>query len=174
MILLRSCVLPLRPTLQLRFHISLSVCSIYHFVHPILFSLHCILLNIFISLFDNVSFSLHSLLFLFYILYSSVFFNSMFYIFFIIFPVLVFFILTVCRYFRFVHISSHSFRLLRYFHFSSSIRQIPLLASTCACLRERASTAGEREYFVYPALSQFFEFCGPPFHSFSLSLLSKK
>lgn len=103
-LLLRSCVLPLRLTLQLRFHISLSVCSIYYFVHPILFSLHCILLNIFISLFDNVSFSLHSLLFLFYILYSSVFFNSMFYIFFIIFPVLVFFILTVCRYFRFVHI----------------------------------------------------------------------
>lgn len=47
-----------------------------------------------------------------------------------------FFSLCVVIFFSFT--SSRSFRLLRYFRVSS-IHQIPLLVSTCACLRGRAS-----------------------------------
>lgn len=71
---------------------------------------------------------------------------------------------------------SSLFTSLRSFHLSS-IRQIPLFASMCACLRGRGSTrASEREYFVYSALSQFFEFCGPPSARFLFlfSLRSRK
>lgn len=90
-------------------------------------------------------------------------------------------------FFRYSSISSSIFRSSRcfvvfslftssrssrgYFALSSPLfylpDSLPRFARTCLY-------TSEREYFVYPVLSQFFEFCGPPFRSFSLPPLSKK
>lgn len=102
--------------------------SIYHFVLCILFSLNCTFLNVFI--FDDlmISFFLYSLFFL----SSSIFFiphvlDS--------FTMLSFLLVS----FSLCIVISSSFTSLRSFHLSS-IRQIPLFASMCACLRRRGST----------------------------------
>lgn len=78
----------------------------------------------------------------------------------------------VCRYFLFVHISAFLLTTSLsspFFYPPDSLARfdVRMLAQTCFY-------TSKREYFVYPALSQFFEFCGPPFRSFSLPLLFKK
>lgn len=130
---------------------------------------------IFLFLFDLSFCSLHSFSFFSYVLYFCFlfFFHPLHVLnFFIVllFLLVSFIIFIVRRYLLFVHIfaflsATSLFSPLFYPPDSLARFNVRMLAQTCFY-------TSEREYFVYPALSQFFEFCGPPFRSFSLPLLS--
>lgn len=88
----------------------------------------------------------------------------------LLFLLVSFILFIVRRYLLFVHIfaflsATSLFSPLFYPPDSLARFNVRMLARTCFY-------TSEQEYFVYPALSQFFEFCGPPFRSFSLPLLS--
>lgn len=143
-----------------------SVCPISYFVLYIFSSFRCISF-LFIFIFRDVASPFRSLFFLSRVLFHFLHLHILRS--FTILPfLLVSFVLLVVS---LSSLCSHLHGPLAAISLSSPLfylpDSLPRFARTCLY-------TSEREYFVYPVLSQFFEFCGPPFRSFSLPPLSKK